>query len=45
MSNKKWQQSLILGEQTLSDYDKGFSKLSVKEQLSKLGSINTHIKG
>ena len=41
---KKWQQSLDTREQTLSDYDKGFSKLSVKEQLSKLGSINTHIK-
>lgn len=41
---KKWQQSLDKREQALSDYDKGFSKLSVKEQLSKLGSINTHIK-
>lgn len=40
---KKWQQSLDTREQTLSDYDKGFSKLSVKEQLSKLGSINTYI--
>ena len=40
---KKWQQSLNTREQTLSDYDKGFSKLSVKEQLSKLGSINTYI--
>lgn len=40
---KKWQQSLDTREQTLSDYDKDFSKLSVKEQLSKLGSINTYI--
>ena len=41
---EKWQQSLDTREQALSNYDKDFSKLSVKEQLSKLGSINTHIK-
>ena len=41
---EKWQQSLDTREQVLSNYDKDFSKLSVKEQLSKLGSINTHIK-
>ena len=40
---EKWQQSLDTREQTLSNYDKDFSKLSVKEQLSKLDSINTHI--
>lgn len=40
---KKWQQSLDTREQALSNYDKDFSKLSVKEQLSKLGSINTYI--
>ena len=40
---EKWQQSLDTREKTLSNYDKDFSKLSVKEQLSKLDSINTHI--
>lgn len=40
---EKWQQSLDTREQALSNYDKDFSKLSVKEQLSKLGSINSHI--
>lgn len=40
---KKWDSSLNTREQALSNYDKDFSKLSVKEQLSKLGSINTHI--
>lgn len=44
MQQGKWQQSLDTREQALSNYDKDFSKLSVKEQLSKLGSINTHIK-
>ena len=38
---EKWDHSLNTREQTLSNYDKDFSKLSVKEQLDQLAAINT----
>ena len=38
---EKWDHSLNTREQALSNYDKDFSKLSVKEQLDQLAAINT----
>lgn len=38
---KKWDNSLNKREQALSNYDKDFSKLSVKAQLDQLAAINT----
>lgn len=38
---KKWDQSLNKREDALSNYDKDFSKLSVKAQLDQLAAINT----
>lgn len=38
---KKWDNYLNKREQALSNYDKDFSKLSVKEQLNQLAAINT----
>ncbi|QQQ35602.1 type VII secretion protein EsaA [Streptococcus mitis] len=40
---KKWDNSLNTREQALSNYDKDFSKLSVKEQLNQLSAINTQV--
>ena len=40
---KKWDNSLNKREQALSNYDKDFSKLSVKAQLDQLTAINTQV--
>lgn len=40
---KKWDQSLKTREDALSSYDTEFSKLSVKEQLTRLTAINTQV--
>lgn len=40
---EKWDHSLNTREQALSNYDKDFSKLSVKEQLTRLTAINTQV--
>ena len=40
---KKWDQSLDNREKSLVNYDTEFSKLSVKEQLTRLTAINTQV--
>lgn len=40
---KKWDNFLNKREQALSNYDKDFSKLSVKAQLDQLAAINTQV--
>ncbi|RKW00161.1 MAG: type VII secretion protein EsaA [Streptococcus sp.] len=40
---KKWNTSLDDREKSLANYDKEFSKLSVKEQLTQLVAINTQV--
>lgn len=40
---KKWDQSLNTREDALASYDTEFSKLSVKEQLTRLTAINTQV--
>lgn len=40
---KKWDNSLNKRKQALANYDTEFSKLSVKEQLTRLSAINTQV--
>ncbi|KXT81452.1 type VII secretion protein EsaA [Streptococcus oralis] len=40
---KKWDSSLDTREKSLANYDNDFSKLSVKEQLTRLTAINTQV--